>query len=339
MDPEAELLIARRKANFLRYRADRTGGLIDYQPIYLTEVMDELYRHSLEINEFSTPALENCLLSTCKRINVPRGCIKAFVQESSDYQAVSYFADTRRNVLLLSSRLVNNLSFGELEFVMGHEIGHFLLQHRSGRPSKQNPEYFVYQRAQEISADRVGLIGCASIDIANRALMKLASGLDDRFLSDESEAFTRQVTAIEQIERGESWHTTHPSSMVRALVLKQFSVGSETVSYDDFTVDLVRHRDSQVEKTLNNVVDAALLNRIAEIQEEREMWLELRKHIVSGQFTFEHQKIFSEKFGHDTLIKVKGFFSNMSKADALNEVDAKLGDLKQRVDAGNDWKA
>ena len=68
--------------------------------------------------------------------------------------------------------------------MIGHELGHFLLDHHHANVgfTSANPEYFRQRRAQEISVDRLGLLSCGSLDVALRALMKTVSGLTERHL-------------------------------------------------------------------------------------------------------------------------------------------------------------
>src|SRR5687768_6615234 len=80
-----------------------------------------------------------------------------------------------------SSTLVDILDEEEFCFVVGHELGHFLLRHTAGlHGSTESLELFMLQRAQEISADRLGMVACGSLDVAIKALKKTISGLNNK---------------------------------------------------------------------------------------------------------------------------------------------------------------
>ena len=95
--------------------------------------------------------------------------------------AVSWGLNTSP-ILVIHSRMLEILDDAEMEFVIGHEIGHLALRHTQSPKSESGSEYAVLKqqwrsRAAEISADRVGLLGCQSLNVAGRVMIKLASGL------------------------------------------------------------------------------------------------------------------------------------------------------------------
>lgn len=141
-----------------------------------------------------------------------------------------------RLLLGVSSAALERLDPGELRFVLGHEIGHALLDHFSLSPEvlaaddrlspAQLARYYAWMRYAELSADRVGLLCSGDADAAVRAFFKLTSGLSEpRFLGNASES-AHQWTEIsaEKMESAEAdWFSTHPYSPLRLRALDVFA--------------------------------------------------------------------------------------------------------------------
>ena len=328
MDDDLALLQARKAANIFRYAEDRSGSC-DFQPLFLSDILDDLYRNALEITLNTTPVIYTLLSDTCSALRVPKTAVQAFVRDYPFFQAISYFSDNRRNVLVLSSRLVNLLNHDELRFVIGHEIGHFLLQHGSSSPSEKDPEYFVYQRAQEISADRIGLIACSNADAACRALMKIASGLHDEFLSDSSSEYIGQLERGELLA-GEKWDVTHPSSVVRAAVLKQFSQSIGDQDYSEVTSTKVASIDNGLQLRISSWVNPNFIAASMDAVSELQMWQYLQQEVRGGAFSRGAQKKFSAKFGDDKLKKLVQLFATMSRGEVKHYVSTRVKKVLHR---------
>lgn len=175
---------------------------------------------------------------TFNRVRMRSGITKkmeAYVYQDSSINA---FVTTGRTHLfvVLSSGAVNNLSEEELQFVIGHELGHAIFKHVdiASAPLLENEQLspkcsmklFAWKRAAEISADRVGLVCCGSLSVAATTLFKSLSGLKLKGVSIEPIEFERQwdVLAEEVIDGGynDFWHLTHPFPPLRIKAMHQF---------------------------------------------------------------------------------------------------------------------
>lgn len=139
-------------------------------------------------------------------------------------------------IIGLSSAAVQQLAGpGELEFVLGHELGHVLFGHvtlgagpllKSGRLSvRQAMRVRAWERAAEISADRVGLHVCGSLQNAVAAFFKLQAGVSLVEHSFDLEEFSSQwdelAAEITALGQRDMWDCSHPVSplRVRAMVM------------------------------------------------------------------------------------------------------------------------
>jgi len=154
---------------------------------------------------------------------------EAYVFSRPDIQA---FVTLQDDVALigLSSGAVQQLSGpGELEFVLGHELGHVLFRHgllpdnallKSGRLTvRQAMRVRAWERAAEISADRVGLLVCGALESAAASFFKLIAGVslqehsfDLNEFSGQWDELSSEITALGQRDL---WDCSHPLAPLR----------------------------------------------------------------------------------------------------------------------------
>lgn len=134
--------------------------------------------------------------------------------------------------VLVSSGLIERLGSQEMAFVLGHELGHALFSHNSYPSPGESDDpletlkILALWRAREITADRAGLAATGDTNAAFRAMMKLASGLSDKFIRFDVTAFLDQVKDLEKAGPSPSFFlSTHPfiTSRIRALLWFQMS--------------------------------------------------------------------------------------------------------------------
>lgn len=136
---------------------------------------------------------------------------------------------TSHTFVVLSSGAVNNLTEAELEFVIGHELGHTIFHHidvpvpyllnATDIGPRDRMQLLAWQRASEVSADRIGLLCCGSLDVAAAALFKTLSGLTIEGLKVDPAEFAAQWELLERevVEGGDDdhWQLTHPFPPLR----------------------------------------------------------------------------------------------------------------------------
>lgn len=142
-----------------------------------------------------------------------------------------------RVLVLLSSGAVERLSADEMEFVVGHELGHALYGHLEvpavlvlDGERRVDPRHamrlMAWQRRAEISADRAGLLCCGSLGVAATALFKTLSGLAMPSLRIDPRAFAQQWNELSrEVTRGDGsrqWTATHPFLPLRMRALVEF---------------------------------------------------------------------------------------------------------------------
>ncbi|MCC6746713.1 MAG: M48 family metallopeptidase [Deltaproteobacteria bacterium] len=180
------------------------------------------------------PAIARCLEEVRQRAGLGDP-LEAYVHEEA---AINAFVTKGRThtLVVLSSAAVNTLEEDELQFVIGHELGHAVFGHLdvgAGRlvesnelEQRQSMQIRAWQRASEISADRCGLVCCGSLDTAASALYKTLSGLRLPGAKIDPAVFAEQwdFLSSELIDGGglEDWDFSHPFPPLRMRALKLF---------------------------------------------------------------------------------------------------------------------
>ncbi|MGB0680301.1 MAG: M48 family metallopeptidase [Polyangiales bacterium] len=203
------------------------------QESHRRSVRKRLLASAVRVDARMLPKLDASIRAVQERAHFTEA-MEAYVFEDA---AINAFVTPgkKHTYLGLSSGAVGALSEQELEFVIGHELGHALLGHTrsalaselqsEGLANHLRRELLAYKRACEVSADRCGLVCCASIDVAATAMFRTLSGLAVPGLSVHPDDFSEQWDHLlaEVIEGGadDMWQNTHPFPPMRmkALVL------------------------------------------------------------------------------------------------------------------------
>jgi hypothetical protein len=332
MVDEFKLFKARELANGVRYSKDQHDKNLGLQPFSLNEVVDDFYRSAVEIHENITPVLENSLKMVCDRLQLDRSAITAFVNSSHDLQAACYYTDQNQCLIRISSALVNLLEPEEFEFVLGHELGHFLLQHAPTATSKNTAEHFVFQRAKEISADRIGLLGCGDYETAAKTLIKTASGLESRFINLDVEHYLSQLKRLAEPQKGENPFGTHPSILVRTSAVAEFAKDRTSLSYEEYSTREIFEIDERLSHNLDKYVDGHLRNMLKETKNDLEMWLAARKMADDGRLDKDEQRVFASRFGDELLAKLKQLLETIEAGNVLQELDDRISICNTRLE-------
>ena len=211
-------------ANYIRYSDDKITDYSDTDMDALFQYESFYSNIGLRISDEITPSLYKNLKIVCDRLGVPEYKIKAFVLSRPDINAHCKHFQKEGAIIALNSELINLMSDGEIQFIMGHEIGHFLMNHNYfDDDPKITEEESINSRAGEISSDRIGLLACIDVETAIKAMIRLQSGLSNKFLRFDTSAFLLDAKS-EKLVRSQLERSTHPSARIRADALLRFSL-------------------------------------------------------------------------------------------------------------------
>jgi len=153
-----------------------------------------------------------------------------YVVQSPEYNA-NILAHGSRFDLLVHSSLLKDFDRDELNFVIGHELGHVIFEHSNFSIHEvfQKKEGMVdpitagnmmaWSRAAEVSADRIGMLCCGTLGKAVTALFKTSSGLagisEDAMLRSFRQQYDELTAHMDNRGQGHEWIRTHPMIPIR----------------------------------------------------------------------------------------------------------------------------
>ena len=328
------LLKAQNYASKFRYTGDLEFSRSHTHTTGLDSLKNQLFLDELEISNEVTPELSEKLSEVYDRLNISRSSISSFVYPSAEYNAACYMGAEEECVLRFSSSLIEMLTSEEFQFVAGHELGHFLFQHNTANVPDwyaESPEHYLLQKSKELSADRIGLIACLSIDVAIKAMLKTLSGLDDRHLRFDIAAFIHQLRKTTSSNRNP--RSTHPTSLMRCRALLWFDMsldsGAQNPNPDR---DSLRKLDSRIKLEMERHEDATILESIEEAKEDVKLWFHLLKIVEQGSFSQNEQLRFSDRFGEETLRKSKDMLSGLTTTEATSDIESKHEEAKRKLE-------
>ena len=292
---------------------------IDIKKYKKHNVLDEshisdLLSHSIRITKDILPKVSKSINTVFEKLEIENQ-FNFFVTADS-FQAnaaCSLISLSSKPDIILTSKLIELLSAKELEFVIGHEVAHYVYQHAM-YPNYQNEENRTLKlnilnlsRAAEISCDRIGFLACGDLEVSLKAILKLASGLDDKHLNFKFSAYLDQLRELETLGKSQSqlW-STHPSFLIRMQALIWFSMTKEyhqffeTKKKGSYSISEIDKKiEGSIKKIIGNEVDVS--NK--EIFDKALLWGSLNLYLSDKKFSKAEQEIFIKKFGKEKATK------------------------------------
>ncbi|MFV0431122.1 MAG: M48 family metallopeptidase [Alphaproteobacteria bacterium] len=320
-----ELKEAKKIAHNIKFSRDKSSLLNEQNTSHIESVKELLYSNELLVSHHVTPDIHTALMTVLDRLNIPQEAVTAFVYASPEINANCFSGTESECVIRFSSSLIDILSNEELHFVMGHEIGHFLLNHTSASDiTNGSLENLIQLHSQEISADRIGLISCKNLETALKALMKTASGLKDEYLRFDILTFISQLQKVSD-EPMQKINLSHPSMLIRCRALLWFSL--HELSSNNLTA-----LDEKISLDLDGHIGLFSKKIVAKAEETLAMWKTALKIAKKDIFSKTDQKNFAETFGDETLNSFLTFLSSLSKHEVKAAIDDKITQAQHELE-------
>ena len=290
-----------------------------------------LLTNSVKIDKEIFPKVGEAIEKVFKRIKI-ENVFNFFITADNNQANAScnLMTSASRPDIVLTSRLIELLSLEELQFVIGHEVAHFVYQHalypNHNNISETNLKLNVLNlsRAAEISADRIGFLACANLDAALKANFKLASGLSDKHFNFKPSTYLDQLRDLEDLGKSstELW-STHPSFLIRMQSLIWFSMTKEYHEFFDIKKKgtyILSDIDEKIDKKIKKITGDQIENSNKSIYENALIWGSLDVYLSDKKFTKEEQEEFVNRFGE----KAKKAISLLKISNARSILDKKI---------------
>jgi hypothetical protein len=229
----------------------------------------------LRINASLAPLIEEAVLLACRNLGFPREMVDVYVRPQQEINAYSS-RDGDRAVVTLNSLMVEISDLEEIAYVVGHELGHYLLPESNVRTDTKSVEGCMLSRNNEFTMDRVGLLACRSVEKACSAEMKTLSGLSSRFLRvDVSALIDQWREASRSLAASGEWiYATHPPPGMRAKALVRFHASDAYRQFVGLTEgEAIANVNEAIGLELDHLVDRKAHELMAEELNKLSGWL------------------------------------------------------------------
>jgi Zn-dependent protease with chaperone function len=267
-------LLALRKLKGFDTLLKTLNGLVNQRAVRM-----QYLGSAVRVDERQFPAVHRALLDAAQTLDASE-LPEVYVVADPGYNA--YCVGLGKPFLVFTSGLVALFEEDELNFVVGHELGHALSGHAVYRTVLDwllgmsrlftwvpmgtlasraiIAGLYEWQRTSELSGDRAGLLACQDPSAATRALMKLAGGGDLSQLDitsfhaqgaefDESGDLRDSLLKLMLLE-----NRSHPYTVVRARELRRWV---ESGTYTAILGGDYPHRDDDAEAKVSESVQEA----------------------------------------------------------------------------------
>ena len=293
--------------------------------------LSNLLTNSVRVSKEILPKVGSAIETVFDRIKIENNFNFFVTADNNQANAsCSLMSSASRPDIVLTSRLIELLSLEELQFVIGHEVAHYVYQHAL-YPNHNNVEdrnlklnILNLSRAAEISADRIGFLACANLDASLKANFKLASGLSDKQFNFKPSTYLDQLRDLEDLGKSSSelW-STHPSFLIRMQSLIWFSMSKEYHEFFDqkkkgsYSLSEI---DEKLDSKIKKITGDELENSNKRIYESALIWGSLDIYLSDKKFSKDEQEEFSNRFGE----KAKKAISLMKISNARGMLDKKI---------------
>lgn len=267
-NPALSLRFSADKELFDELLADESIGPMAkrrLQECSYTDYKKHLLGQSLRVKRSMAPALFRALDKSSEMLGMQQYSKEVYVQNDPQMNASCALESDEKVLLTFSSAILKAMNQPELEFIVGHEMGHALFDHhalptnglmQSGEISAKDAlKLMAWSRRAEISADRAGLYVCGDVGSAVQTFVKLSCGLDAEHIQfdyDEYSEQIRDITAMaNSLEETSDYYNSHPFNPIRILALDVYAkAGIELTQAANDTCYGVERVDGEVSEAL-----------------------------------------------------------------------------------------
>lgn len=301
----------------VRYSGDRPRESVRAMPasLSITDQIAQIRSTALRVTNKTVPLINRACERVAERLLLSEPAEVYIMADATPNAFAPAWASGNRPIIVLHSGLVQLLSVTEIEFIIGHELGHLGLRHgalfsRSASSEFERLQTRSYQRAAEISADRIGLVACRSIHITASVMIKTASGLPAEHLGIDIDTFVSQMNRDpSEISREWELDLTHPSLPLRLWALLRFAHADTyaVLSGQGANGASIAAIDAEIDERMQAIGDGALTSIEEEIYQKALTWTGLMLVTSEGPIRQDAHDALVQLVGSDLALKAIDF--------------------------------
>ena len=351
MEIDGRIRFSSDQENFQKLLEDEVIGTL--AKTRLKDVQEDGYRrnllgNSLRISKTIAPSLYNQVTSAQTKLGLEDKTIEIYIYNDADANATCAYLGGDRIILTFSSGLLHSMTTDELNFIVGHELGHALFQHYAlpthgilddGRvDAEQAMRLMSWSRRAEISADRAGLYICQSVDAVINSFLKLSCGVADPMITFNRDEYTLQIQdlggMVSNLEDTAHCYSSHPFNPIRVLAAELYSKSAEYAELtglesngDNLSIEKV---DEEIDKVLD-FMEPVSSDAQKEIVDLCVFWAGAWIALADGAFVEAEHKNLKEQVAEEIYDRniVELFGTNENKiAQAEEKFYQSVGPLK-----------
>lgn len=307
-----------------------------------TEVQESKTNHillltnSILVTENLFPKIYKALEEATKNLKLDI-MPELYIKSSPEIQAICHSTKNPKKIIIeINSGLIEKFKINEISFIIGHEIGHKIFNHFEYPSILENTieahrlNILQLNRFSEISCDRVGLLACKSIDVALKAIIKLASGLSDKHINTNLVEYSEQYKKFrkkylnKEIEEGIFHNDEHPNLPARARAIMKYEMSD--IYY--FWVDKkgkapfkIHEVDELIYKDLSESGETIDLKN-KELYSELLLWASLKIFSIDNKISKNEQKVLLKLCKPEKVMQVMKSLKQINAPS--NIIDKKL---------------
>lgn len=315
-------------ANYLFNEVSKNGS-----EEYLNRLKRSIFSSCILITEDLFPGISGSIEKTNNRLQLDIN-FEVFIQPNASFQSLSIpFESQKQLAIIITSSLINLLNQVELQFVLGHEIAHKVFKHfKYPAPEIAINEYDFLQslylsRCAEISADRLGLLACGSLDDAILGMIKISSGLSREHLRADISSYISQLKKNKDIDSyKDQVFNTHPIFPLRARALIWFSMSERyyELSQNNKSAPITHEQlETMIRKDFYEISDKLFIDKETELINNALLWASLKLALADNVIAKEDQILIKQHV--PTILVDKAInFLKQSSTNAKKMIEDRL---------------
>lgn len=251
--------------------------------------------HSFKVSAELAPRIHAVCRTVLERLQFTEN-VEFFIESSASLNcgAMHRLEDDQPHLVVMTSALVERFTDQELQFVLGHEIGHlvsriadlrqvvgFVYPPDMAMTAMLKDKLETWEKLAELSADRFGYLAAPDFDTCLAVFFKLSSGLDAQRIACDPAAYRASLDEVLAYFRtaGADLPTSHPINPIRLKALEHFSASRLCRDLRDGREP---KEDVELKKQVDELVEIILTKGTSSLSEARKQIVATAGYMIAS---------------------------------------------------------